>query len=135
MNEQELVKCLKEFADGVRALSSLEECLGQKARLRFWDTNERDVNLSTRLPPVLFSRAQVDAQLRRFLAGQISARDLSDWAAAIRLLGCFDVNEEDPGSSEVWDLLDELMSPDAWGPITVESVLELRRRLNSPELA
>lgn len=134
MKEQNLLRCLNEFVDGARSISSLEECLGSNARLRFWDTNQRDVHLAGRLPQVLFSREQVDAELRRFLAGELSARDLSDWAAAIRLLGCFDVNEEDPGSSEVWDFLDELMSPDAWGPITVESVLDLRRRLNAPEV-
>jgi hypothetical protein len=42
------------------------------------------------------------------------------------------VDEPDPGSSEVWDILDELVSPDAWGEITTDSVIDLRRRLAAP---
>lgn len=72
-------------------------------------------------------------QLRRFLSHKISATDLSDWAATLPLLGCFEVDEPDPGSSHVWDMLDELVSPDAWGEITVDSIIDLRRRLSASQ--
>jgi hypothetical protein len=101
--------------------------------MRFWDTNERSIEHAETLPVVRFGRADVDAQLHRFLSRGISARDLSDWAATLRLLGSFEVDEPDPGSSHVWDILDELMSPDAWGEITVDSIIDLRRRLSSSE--
>jgi hypothetical protein len=100
--------------------------------MRFWDTDERSVEHTETLPIVRFGRDDVDVQLRRFLSNGISARDLSDWAATLRLLGCFEVDEPDPGSSEVWDILDELVSPDAWGEITTDSVIDLRRRLAAP---
>lgn len=131
MRDLDRQRCLQQFIRGERSLESLEDCLDGVAKLRFWDTDQRDVQLSSRLPEVLFRREDVDAQLQRFLAKGIDGRSLSDWAAAVRLLGCFDVGEEEPGSSEVWDILDELMTPDVWGPITVESILELRRRLNA----
>lgn len=130
MSVGNLERCLKEFAQGSRSRSSLEDCLQGKARLRFWDTNERSSELLARLPKVQFTRDDVDAQLQRFLAGETTARDLSDWAGAMRLLGCFVLNEDDPGSSEVWDVMDEIMSPDVWGPLTIESAIELRRRLS-----
>ena len=129
MRGRKIKTCLEEFARGIRSQSSLEDCLEGRARLRFWDTNERSSELLSELPKVTFSRADIDAQLMRFLASEISARELSDWASAIRLLACFVLDEDDPTSSQTWDLLDELMSPDAWGPITVDSVIALRRRL------
>ena len=129
MSAVQVSRCLSEFAKGMRTLDALESCLGRRVQLRFWDTNERDTGLLTPLPSVLFNRADVDAQLRRYLEGGISGRELSDWAAAIRLLGCFDLEEDEAASSQIWDLLDELMSPDAWGPIDIDSILDLRRRL------
>ena len=132
MNGSEVEYCLKEFAKGLRPRASLEDCLLGSVRLRFWDTNERSSELLARLPKVRFTRDYVDAQLQRFLAGDIGARDLSDWAATIRLLGCYEVDEDDLGSSEVWDIMDELMSPDVWGPLNVDSVIDLRRRLSAP---
>jgi len=128
-NGDSLKNCLEQYAAGVLSLDELENCLGSRARFRFWDSNERSVELSMRLPKVVFSREDVDRQLQRFLNHQIDARELSDWAATLRLLDCFEVNEPDPGSSEIWDLIDELVSPDAWGPVTVDSVIDLRRRL------
>jgi hypothetical protein len=131
MNSVGIEGCLVEFARGTRSLSSLEECLHGKVRLSFWDTNERRAVLLSSLPTVQFTREDVDAQLRRFLAKEVSARELSDWAAGMRLLDCFEVDEDDPGSSEVWDLMDEIMTPDVWEPLTIESIIELRRRLNA----
>lgn len=116
---------------GALSRDDLEDCLKSQTRFRFWDTNERSVEQSGRLPTVAFSRDDVDRQLKLFLAQQITARELSDWAATLRLLDCFEVNEPDPVSSEVWDLIDELVSPDAWGSITVDSVIDFRRRLAS----
>lgn len=127
----EVERWLSEFAHGTRSRESLETCLSGIARLRFWDTNERGSEMLRRLPKVTFTREDVDAQLRRYLAKGITARELSDWAAAMRLLGCFVLREEDPTSSEIWDLMDEIMSPDVWGPISTESVLALRGRLDN----
>jgi hypothetical protein len=126
----ELVRCLEEFARGTRTRVELEECLSGTAELRFWDTNERSSVLGAPLPRVLFGRADIDRQLQRFLAGALNARDLSDWAAGMRLLGCFTLTEDDPISSSTWDLMDEIMSPDVWEPLTVDTVIELRRRLS-----
>lgn len=131
MTSSQVEGCLKEFARGSRSRSSLEDCLSGEVRLSFWDTNERSSEIRGRLPKVQFTRADIDSQLRCFLAQQITARELSDWAGAMRLLGCFVLNEDDPGSSHVWDLMDEIMSPDVWGPLTMESALELRSRLAS----
>jgi hypothetical protein len=124
-------RCLSEFARGLRTLASLESCLDGKVHVRFWDTDQRSAELLHGLPKVNFTRADLDAQLRRFLARELSARDLSDWAGAMRLLGCFVVEDDEPMSSQVWDLMDEIMSPDVWGPISVDSVLDLRRRLDA----
>jgi hypothetical protein len=131
MSDRQIESCLEEFAHGARSRPSLEECLQGKAHLRFWDTNERSTQLLSRLPKVRFTRDDIDAQLGRFLAKELSTRELSDWAGGMRLLGCFVLDEDDPLSSEVWDLMDEMMSPDVWGPLTVESAIDLRRRLNA----
>lgn len=131
MTSNHVEACLKEFARGGRSRSSLEDCLSSEVRLSFWDTSERSSEILGRLPKVRFTRADIDSQLQCFLAEQITARELSDWAGAMRLLGCFVLNEDDPGSSQVWDLMDEIVSPDVWGPLTIESVIELRRRLAS----
>lgn len=131
MNSVGIEVCLVEFARGTRVLSSLEGCLHGKVRLKFWDTNQRSAELLSSLPTVRFTRGDVDAQLRKFLAKELSARELSDWAAGMRLLDCFEVDEDDPGSSEVWDLMDEIMTPEVWEPLTIESIIELRRRLNA----
>jgi hypothetical protein len=131
MNSVGIEGCLVEFARGTRSRSSLEDCLHGRVRRKFRDTNQRSADLLSSLPTVRFTRADVDAQLRRFLAKELSARELSDWAAGMRLLDCFEVDEDDPGSSEVWDLMDEIMTPDVWEPLTIESIIELRRRLNS----
>lgn len=131
MSVEQMQVCLEQFLRGLLSPARLEECLGDRRRFKFWDTNERSVEYRGALPTVYFTRDDIDAQLRRFLGGELSARDLSDWAATLRLLGCFSVNESDPGSSEVWDLIDELVSPDAWGPLTVDSVIDLRRRLTA----
>lgn len=133
MTGEALRQCLEQFVRGARSQADLEECLRGRRHFRFWDTDQRSVDRYGDLPTVHFSREHVDAQLRRFLSRELSARDLSDWAAALRLTGCFKVNEDDPGSSDVWDLIDELVSPDAWGPITVDSVIDLRRRLTGPQ--
>ena len=130
VDAREVERWLSEFARGARSRESLETALSGIARLRFWDTNERGSELLRRLPKVTFTREDVDAQLRRYLAQEITARELSDWTAAMRLLGCFVLQEEDPASSQIWDLMDEVMSPDVWGPISTESVLALRGRLD-----
>lgn len=130
MSRHHLETCLGEFARGTRPLADLEQCLRGNVRLSFWDTNERRATPLTNLPRVEFTRRDVDAQLQRYLASDLSAQDLSDWAAAMRLLGCFVLDEDDQASSQIWDLIDEIMSPDAWGPITVDSVINLRSRLD-----
>jgi hypothetical protein len=132
MRNANIVSCLERFVAGAISRQTLEDCIAPRARMRFWDTDERSVEHTETLPIVRFGRDDVDVQLRRFLSNGISARDLSDWAATLRLLGCFEVDEPDPGSSEVWDILDELVSPDAWGEITTDSVIDLRRRLAAP---
>lgn len=129
MTAEALRQCLEQFVRGVRSHADLEECLKHRRRFRFWDTDQRSVDQGGDLPTVRFSRDDVDAQLRRFLSRELTERQLSDWAATLRLAGCFEVSEDEPESSEVWDLLDELVSPDAWGPITIDSVIDLRRRL------
>jgi RHS repeat-associated protein len=133
VTKTKVVSCLERFVSGGISRSELEDCIAPRARMRFWDTNERSIEHAETLPVVRFGRADVDAHLHRFLSHGISARDLSDWAATLRLLGCFEVDEPDPGSSHVWDILDELMSPDAWGEITVDSIIDLRRRLSVPK--
>ena len=129
MTDELLKQHLTRFARGGCSVSALEEFLAGGARLRFWDTDERSADLLRALPPVSFGRADLDAQLRRYLDGGLSSRELSDWAGTMRLLGCYRLDECEPTSSQVWDLMDEIMSPDAWGPISTDSVLELRRRL------
>ena len=128
-NDDRLRDCLKQYVRGALSRDELEGCLESRARFRFWDTNERSLENSVRLPKIVFSREDVDRQLKRFLNHQMTADQLSDWAGILRLLDCFDVDEPDPSSSAVWDLIDELVSPDVWGAITVDSVIDLRRRL------
>lgn len=131
MNKDAIKQILKGYVRGDVTLEDLQVALGSRRRFRFWDTNERAVTFSGPLPRVPFDRTDIDRQLQRFLSRTISARELSDWAGGIRLSGCFFVDADDQESSDTWDLLDEIMSPDVWGDITVESVIDLRRRLEN----
>lgn len=97
--------------DGYQTLVRIFDSSGtlQDMAQAAWDTNQRAVEFHGLLPTVYFTREHIDAQLQRFLAGKVSARELSDWAAILRLL-------------------DEIMSPDVWEPLNTDTVLNLRRR-------
>lgn len=121
---------LKRFIEGELGLSDLEDALGEVARFSFRDTNERYVEYLISDPStVRFTRMDVERMLLRFLDGRLSARELSDWAAIIKMLDWYELDSTDPVPNEVWDVLDELMSPDAWGNVTTESALAMLRRL------
>ncbi len=115
---------LTRFAQGSMSLPELEVALESQVRFRYLDTNERSVELYADLPAVAVSMGDLANALRRYLLGLISGRELSDWAATLRLLDCYDV-ECDEGSETLWHVLDLLMSPDAWGELTPERAEEL----------
>lgn len=132
--DEQVRRCLERFVSGGISPDELKVCVEQRARFRFLDTSERSLQGIGALPRARFTRADVDRQLIRYLAERLSAEELSDWAATLRLSDCFEADESDPSSTEVGDFLDELVSPDAWGPITIDSVIDLRRRLAGKKL-
>ncbi len=119
---------LSSFAKLDIGLEQLQRALEGVVRFRYADTNERDVEMLGDLPSVEFHSNDVEAALRGYLNGKLSSRDISDWAATIRLLDAYDVSARDDPDS-VWDVLDQLASPDAWGSLTTESAIELIRQL------
>lgn len=120
---------LAEFAAGSLSLPALEEALDGWVVMRFWDTNERQLDFQRELPPVVFSATDVRRKIEEYVGGAITARELSDWAAAMRLLDCFDLDERTSHPDDTWDVIDELASPDAWGELTLERALFLMKEL------
>lgn len=129
--KNEIATDLKSFVEGRLSLSDLETALEGRVRFRYADRDERLVEGSiSSLPLTAFSAADVERALRRFLRDDLSRRDLSDWAATLRLLDIFEVTRSDAAIADtVWDVIDQLMSPDAWGELTTESAIELISRL------
>lgn len=125
-----VVAALAEFARGEIDLEELEEALAGFVRFRYADTDERSVEfLKGPLPAVRFRKDDVERLLRRYLRGELTPREASDWAATLRLLDCFEHTASEPDTDAVWDVLDRLSSPDAWGALTTETALELMQQL------
>ena len=75
----------------------------------------------------------VVAQLHRFLDGSVTALELQEWAALVRLSDAF--NAPPPPAADVgwfddlWDVISDLACPAVFGPITPVSVGEYLGRL------
>lgn len=119
---------LSRFATLEISFEDLQQALEGVVRFRYADTNERDVEIFGPLPSVTFHKHNVEAVLQRYLKGEFTSRDVSDWAATIRLVDAYDVDSKDD-SDAVWDVLDQLASPDAWDSLTTDSAIELIRQL------
>jgi hypothetical protein len=126
---QELETHLEGFVAGDISLARLEDALLGTATLRFSDTNEREVQFHRSLPNVRFGPEDIVRTLERYLAGTINGREASDWAAALRLLDCFDVRDDTADPDSIWDAVDQLMAPDVWGNLSTERAIELIHQL------
>ncbi len=124
-----LRSALESFAHGDIDLDQLEGALTAVVHFRFADTNERSVEIVRPLPQVSFQTQDVRGVLERFSAGELTPREVSDWAATMRLLDCFHVAGDSDESDTTWEVIDELMSPDVWGDLTIEHAFELLQRL------
>lgn len=122
---------LDKFVEGHLTVADLQTALDGLVRFRYADRDERLVEGSvSALPTTRFSSADVERVLHRFLKGELSRREVSDWAATLRLLDAFELALPSHVSAEaVWDVLDQLMSPDAWDELTTEATLNLLARL------
>lgn len=120
---------LSRFVRGGVTLSELETGLAGTAEFRYLDTNERSVDLLGPLPNVWFGAADVTRVLEQFVRGERTARDVSDWAATLRMLDCFDVSPTEEDADVVWDVVDQLTSPDASGALSLERGWGLIQRL------
>ena len=124
---------LTAFVQGSLRLEDLEAALKNRVDFRYFDRDERRVGIQGEpLPIVAVQPSDVERILKGYLAGKCTRRDVSDWAATIRLLDCFEVvAATERATDRIWGVLDELMSPDAWDELTVEAALELIRKLNA----
>jgi hypothetical protein len=121
---------LARFSKGELDLEELERALAGIVRFRYADTDERSAELlSGPLPLVTFRKEDIERVLRRHLRGELTAREASDWAATLRLLDCFELDAPAAEADAVWDVLDQLSSPDAWGALTTESAIQLIHQL------
>lgn len=79
-----------------------------------WDVEE---------PLVTLTRAEIDAVLRRYAAGELSAAEVETWADLIECREdiAFDPDDADP----VNDLIHELANPLLAGPLTIDRAREL----------
>jgi hypothetical protein len=125
-------KHLLDFIEGRLPFTDLEAALDGLVRFRYADRDERSVDGSiASLPAVRFHRDDVERALSRFLRGEISRHEISNWAATLCLLDAFELDPSTLGANEVvWDVLHELMSPDAWDELTTESAIHLLSRLH-----
>lgn len=125
----DITASFKRFAAGEIDLCTLEDALDGRVRFHFFDTNERSIEiLDPSLPSVVFSAADIEATLRRFLRGDLTRRQVSDWAAVLRMLDAYELAAGGRPDT-VWNVLDELMAPDAWGELSTESAIKLLRDL------
>jgi len=82
---------------------------------------------------ILLSPPAVVAQLRRFQDGSVTALELQEWAALVRLSNAFDAPPPPAADvdwfDELWDVISDLACPAVFGPITPASVGEYLERL------
>lgn len=124
-----ITEILSRFVRSGVTLSELETRLAGVADFRYLDTNERSVVLLAPLPNIWFGAGDVTRVLEQFARGERTAREVSDWAATLRLLDCFDVTPTEDDADVVWEVVDQLASPDAWDALSLERAWAFIRRL------
>jgi len=132
---------LTQFLEGRIRLSELQEQLAayvmidfqaQYGRREIRNVAEGRIGLDDFIKIPVHKR-HVCNMLERYLGGEISEAELSDWAAFIRMFPVFvpegETEEEQwqAGEGPVWDILDRLAAPAAFGgldPPTVRQYLD-----------
>jgi hypothetical protein len=102
--------------------------LGEFARADF-DSNPAYVEYRQSCPDDIELTPQaVRSALEAYLAGEMSAQELRDWALFITLSGAYRTPEPPPNDEDwfdpMWDAVHEVASPEVHGRITPESVRE-----------
>ncbi|RLC12083.1 MAG: hypothetical protein DRI57_18120 [Deltaproteobacteria bacterium] len=85
-----------------------------------WDCEEE---------PVLLRCDHVAAMLRQFLSGEISGRDVSDWADAVE--GRDDIGSDEGDEDILTDVIYELANPELTRPLSPETAAEWTFHLGS----
>lgn len=133
---------LTQFLEGRIRLSELQEQLAayvtidfqaQYGRREIRNVAEGRIGLDDFIKIPVHKR-HVCSMLERYLGGEVSEAELSDWAAFIRMFPVFvpegETEEEQwqAGEGPVWDVLDRLAAPAAFGgldPPTARQYLDL----------
>ena len=103
MEVSALAQTLEQFVRGQIDCDTFQDRLEGVVYFRYADTKERSVELSgVVLPTILFGRAELQAQLQRFLRGDLNRRQVSDWAATLRLMDCFELEASDKEPDVAW---------------------------------
>jgi hypothetical protein len=108
--------------------------LGEFARADF-DANPAYVEYRQSCPDAIeLSPDAVRGALAAYLAGEMSAQELRDWALFITLSGAYHSPEPPPDDEDwfdpMWDAVHDLACPEVHGRITPESVREKLRTLD-----
>jgi hypothetical protein len=119
-----ILELLYSYLDGKLSLGDLLDSLSKHIVVEFSSISGRREILRNNLEGTIsleFRRIHLSKMLTKYLEGQISELDLSDWCAFIFLSGLFvpegKTEEErwEAGNGPVWDILQQLMSPSVFG--------------------
>ena len=129
-NERRKIECvLQNFLTGASTLTDVQAALQNYVKINYdLAPNYREMH-DNQLQTVVQIRVidqYVQHMLNKYIVGEISALELSNWAAFIFTSGGFVPNGETEdeqwkaGEGPLWDILQQLMTPSVFGELTPE---------------
>lgn len=124
LSNNQAIETLNLFLEGKFSLENLLNMLSGHIIVEFPLTGNQRRILRNDLEGEIsleFKQIYLSKMIRRYLEGQISEIELSDWSAFIFLSGLFtpegETEEErwEAGDGPVWDILQQLVSPSVFG--------------------
>ncbi len=136
---------LEKFLEGQLSLSEVQIALHNRLLLDFdlAPAYRRilKADLDTNIIQVFVTRDHVREMLERYLQGEVSGLDLSNWAALVFMLPVFvpegetDDERWEAGSSPTWTILQRLVTPELFGGLGPEIVQQYLESLTEHSLS
>jgi hypothetical protein len=135
LHEDEVKELLKDFLEGRRPLSEIQESLHDRLRIDFHlaPAHRKIVKneLDNETIQITVKEEHLRHMLQRYLDGEMSELELSNWAALIYMLPVFipegETEDEqwEAGSGPTWAILQELVTPELFGGLGPKIVQSL----------
>lgn len=140
VNSHRIRKILEDFLEGRLSLSQIQEMLRGQIAINFdLSPAHREIyenKLDDKTIRISVKVEHVRRMLQRYILGELSESELSNWAALIFLLPVFvpdsDTENErwDAGEGPVWDVIQRLVTPDIFGGLDKEIAQHYLRLLD-----